>query len=113
MAKFHYEEITVERVAEEIDKAIKLDDNPGKEVRYICLNWRDIGDCEDERWAAFVSNFGGCCVSSCEMEVSSKLSPDDLLQLEKLAICLIEGLKKQLPPEPRLLKRNKESKDNG
>jgi len=110
---YRREQITVDRVIEEIGDAIKFDENPEKEVRYISLSWRDIGDCDDERWAAFVSNSGGCYVSSDAIVVSSKLSPDDLLQLENLAICLIEGLKKQLPPEPRLLKRNKESKDNG
>jgi len=109
---YRREQITVDRVIEEIGDAIKFDDNPEKEVRYISLSWRDIGS-RDERWAAFVSNSGGCYVSSDAMEVSSVLSPDDLLQLEKLAIYLIESLKKQLPPEPRLLKRNKESKDNG
>ena len=106
------EQITVDRVIEEIRNAIKFDENPRKEVRYISLSWRDIGDCDDERWAAFVSNVDLSYAGLSEMGVSSKLSPDDLLQLEKLAICLIESLKKQLPPEPRLLRRNKESKDN-
>jgi len=109
---YRREQITVTRVIEEIRIAIKFYANPKKGVRYINLGWVEIGS-RDERWAAFVGNSDGSHISSGAIVVSSTLSPDDDLQLEKLAIYLIEGLKKQLPPEPRLLKRDKERKDNG
>jgi len=113
MANPSYKEITLERVSEEIDNAIKFCEIvPGKKVTYVNLRWRRIGGCA-ECWEVFLSTSAPSYIEKGEMIASSELSPDDFIQSWELATRLIERLKEWSPPEPRLLKTNKESKDNG
>ena len=107
------EQITVERVAEEIDDAIKLCEVvSGGKVTYVRLRWWRIGGC-DESWDVSVSPIASSYIDGGEIIISSVLSPDDFVDSKGLAARLIEKLKGWSPPEPRLLKRNKERKDNG
>jgi len=112
MANPSYKEITLERVSEKIDDAIKFD-GPllRKKVLYVNLIWKQIGDCT-ECWEVLVSTAALSYIGSGKIGVSSELTPEDFIQSNGLAARLIEKLKEWSPPEPRLLKTNKESKDN-
>jgi len=106
------EQITVERVAEEIDDAIKLCEVvSGGKVTYVRLRWWRIGGC-DESWDVSLSTVASSYIDAGEIIVSGMLRPDDFVESQGLAARLIEKLKGWSPPEPRLLRRNKESKGN-